>query len=699
MHLYTADCRENAQNTLYPNEIEINNIDDMQRAMLWDHMAGKMQDSYRNSSNFQQCDVLAFDVDNTHSNDPETWKTQDDITDALPVAMYIVRSRNYMKPKKKVNKAGQITYEEPREKWHVYALLRHAITDPAVFEQTMLAVMALFPYLDPAAIDNAHCLFGVEAPHVDYIEGEFLDDFLEAEGRAALRAQQKAALDEFIAGMKSGAYKANKANNGIVEKLCAFLGVSNPLTGKAAPANTANDAAPASDPGDGRPSWIYFYERDDRIRWLEQWAKKHDVTLGKRYELPATDKNHPEGMAVCVTCPWEEEHSGGNWPENEAVIIVDLDGKLNYLCRHGHGGGIGWKDYRAKVESDYNKAHAQDQPAETTTQTPQENTAQAPFKPDNVATYIDSMMGDEIERFGVEVKTGFSGLDAEIGGLYAGLYVVGAISSLGKTTFCHQMADQIAAAGHDVLFFSLEQSRLEMVSKSLARITAQKNLADYVTSLAIRKGYLSAVVKEAAAQYKNSVADRMSIIEGDFESSISFISEYIRRYMNRNQCRPVVFIDYLQILQPVESEKKQYQTVREVVDNGVKQMKLLSRELSIPIVTISSLNRNNYLTPVDFESFKESGGIEYTADVIWGLQLAVMNDSVFDSATKIKEKREKVKEAKRKTPREVELVCLKNRFGKPSFYVPFDYYPAADLFKESGGQLPAPKASGKLKRR
>lgn len=322
----------------------------------------------------------------------------------------------------------------------------------------------------------------------------------------------------------------------------------------------------------------------------------------------------------------------------------------------------------------------------------------ATFKPDNVTNYINSLMGDEIERFGVEIKTGFSSLDAEIGGLYAGLYVVGAISSLGKTTFCHQMADQIAAAGHDVLFFSLEQSRLEMVSKSLARITAQKNLASYVTSLAIRKGYLSAVVKEAAEQYKNSVADRMNIIEGDFDSSISFIGDYIRRYIARNQCRPVVFIDYLQILQPVESEKRQHQTVREVVDDAVKQMKLLSRELSIPIVVISSLNRTNYLTPIAFESFKESGGIEYTADVIWGLQLAVMNDNVFDSATKIKEKREKVEAAKNRTPREVELKCLKNRFGKPSFYVPFDYYSGADLFKESGGELPAPKASGKLKR-
>ena len=52
-------------------------------------------------------------------------------------------------------------------------------------------------------------------------------------------------------------------------------------------------------------------------------------------------------------------------------------------------------------------------------------------------------------------RTGFTNLDDKAKGLYAGLYVVAAISSLGKTTFCHQIADQLAEMGEDVLFFSL----------------------------------------------------------------------------------------------------------------------------------------------------------------------------------------------------------------------------------------------------
>lgn len=68
--------------------------------------------------------------------------------------------------------------------------------------------------------------------------------------------------------------------------------------------------------------------------------------------------------------------------------------------------------------------------------------------------------------------TGFEALDCALnGGLYPGLYIFGAVSSLGKTTLLLQIADNIAASGRDVLFFSLEQSRFELMSKSISRET------------------------------------------------------------------------------------------------------------------------------------------------------------------------------------------------------------------------------------
>ena len=82
----------------------------------------------------------------------------------------------------------------------------------------------------------------------------------------------------------------------------------------------------------------------------------------------------------------------------------------------------------------------------------------------------------------------------------------------------------------------------------------------------------------------------------------------------------------------------------------------------------------------NFESFKESGGIEYTADVIWGLQLSVMNDDIFDKEENLKSKSEKVHEAKKAIPREVELVCLENRYEISSYLCKFDYYAQYDYF-------------------
>lgn len=305
---------------------------------------------------------------------------------------------------------------------------------------------------------------------------------------------------------------------------------------------------------------------------------------------------------------------------------------------------------------------------------------QAAAKPDNVSDYIAQLMGTDIERFKDDIKTGFPNLDANAGGLYTGLYTVAAISSLGKTTFCAQLADQLAAAGHDVIFFSLEQSRLEMVSKSIARITAQKDAENAVTSLQIRKGEGGQIARDAAKEYIKRVGDRLSVVEGNFNCNISFIGDYIRQYIRRNNTRPVIFIDYLQILQPEQIGNRQ-QTTKEMVDSTVTELKRLSREMNLTIFIISSVNRANYLTPIDFESLKESGGIEFTSDVIWGLQLQCLNEPLFTEANKIKEKRDRVKQAKAEEPRKIELCCLKNRYGIANFSCYFDYFPANDLFR------------------
>lgn len=278
-----------------------------------------------------------------------------------------------------------------------------------------------------------------------------------------------------------------------------------------------------------------------------------------------------------------------------------------------------------------------------------------------------------VQRYATR-KTGYSNLDAKTS-LYPGLYVLGSVSSLGKTTFCAQMADQLARAGEHVLYFSLEQTTLELITKGIARLTAQESFTEAVSAIEIRSGRITDSVRRAIAEYKR-FATREAIIECNFMTTIDIITATVREYMSRTGTRPIVLVDYLQLIRPLDKR----QTTKDAVDEHVRALKQLQMENDLVIVLISSLNRQNYLTTLDYEAFKESGGIEYTADVIWGLQLQVMNSEVFDQDKKLKTKRELVREAKRANPRRIELLCLKNRYGVANYKCNFDYYAKYDLF-------------------
>ena len=301
-----------------------------------------------------------------------------------------------------------------------------------------------------------------------------------------------------------------------------------------------------------------------------------------------------------------------------------------------------------------------------------------------MGVYLAGKMQEEIKAFiaASNTKTGFYQFDKLAGGLYPGLYVLGAISSLGKTTFVQQIADNVAAAGKPVLFFSLEMSRLEMASKSISRLTARIDFANAVSSLKIRAGVTSRNVEEAIESYQAAVGDRMQIIEGGFDTTVDSITEYTRAYIEQHEGqKPLVIVDYLQILQGTQKG-----AIRENVDYNVVELKRLARALDVPVIVISSINRGNYLYPIDFESFKESGGIEYTADVVLGMQLACLDDNpIFAKAKDIMAKREAVKAAKAENPRKIRLVCLKNRYGRPDWTITYQYYPQFDYFKETDG--------------
>ena len=682
MRLYTANCIGDAKNTYYPNCVEVQTDKDLYEALKRDHMASNMKGNRRHTDNFLGCDCLMFDVDNSHSDDPSEWLTEGDIYDALPFDFYLVRSRNYMKEKRKVDKAtGAVTITEPREKWHGYLPLRKTITDAGEFARLMKNVLCILPYLDPAAIDTARFFYGVPDPYITGAGDSIcIDEYMAFADLQELRQSQERNIRGFAEKIKSGDYKDNKYTRLVVATGCEFLGISNPL----AAVDQRQDQAPSAANAPDVPDWIRDADQRRAIKWLENWANQNDVVLGRRYTIPETSQAHAGAIAICVTCPWEHEHSAGNWPDNESVILVERTGKLDYVCRHSHGAALSWRDYRAACERSKGDNAGQEPQSGATDQRQAGPTQQTP-RPDSVLDYINNHMGDDIEGFSQEIKTGFKEFDRVAGGLYPGLYVIGGGSSVGKTTFCAQLADMIAAGGNDVLYFSMEQTRLELVTKSITRTIAQKAMnggpRHVPNSLDIRRGYMPEAVLSAAQEYAASVGDRLSIIEGIFDCTIGRISEYVDAYIKATGRRPVVFVDYLQVLQPTDQEGRRPQTAKDVTDEAVKELKRLAHREKTPVIVISSLNRANYLLPIDFESFKESGGIEYTCDVLLGLQFRVLRNPEFEKIKTITEKRDRMTKEKNGKPRKLELICLKNRYGR-LYACGFDYYAEFDLVRE-----------------
>ena len=307
------------------------------------------------------------------------------------------------------------------------------------------------------------------------------------------------------------------------------------------------------------------------------------------------------------------------------------------------------------------------------------NTVGAPvLYKNNVTSYMKKELHQEINSFIASggAKTGFANLDGVIGNLYPGFYVLGAGSSLGKTTFLLQMADQLIADCEPVIYFTMEQSQLELVTKSLSRRTALRcrtNPQYAKTAIQIRKGDVSQVVQDAYHDYLQDT-DIFTIVQGDFSTNMDEIYRIVDDYVKTTGQIPIIMIDYLQIVQEDQS------TDKAKVDYITKRLKVLQRTYNTVVIAISSINRGNYMLPIDFESFKESGSIEYSADVVWGLQLQILNDPAFTQAKNPAQRRKLIAMAKAMSPRQVELVCLKNRYGIASYSCGFLYYPQYDLF-------------------
>lgn len=279
------------------------------------------------------------------------------------------------------------------------------------------------------------------------------------------------------------------------------------------------------------------------------------------------------------------------------------------------------------------------------------------------------------------LESGFAHLDEVLNGL-AGLSILAAMPSAGKTSLSKQIADQVADKEKvPVLFFTYEQSAEELRIKSLARLSK-------INSRRIQKGRTTETpddwqaVKDAATAYQQGPGRYLKIIEADATFTPDRIRAAVLAEKNRAEGKRVlVVIDYLQLVPAIDQESNRpFPSVRERVDFVLSQLRRISRDLGVAVLAVSSMNRAGYgqgkrgngdKTPQPaFEYLKESGGIEYSADVV-----IVLRRDKQESETQT---------TQLKTPTtRIEAHILKNRNGELR-KISFNFFPAWASFSEEG---------------
>lgn len=264
--------------------------------------------------------------------------------------------------------------------------------------------------------------------------------------------------------------------------------------------------------------------------------------------------------------------------------------------------------------------------------------------------------------------TGFSNLD-EVQAFLPGIYVIGGTPSTGKSTFCWQLLNQLSERGEHCLYCSYEMSKLELFCKSVTKRLYELDSNSTLTAADIKRGAYSPALHAVIDEFKSDANNRLNVLECSTEP-IDDILAIVREHYCDKGITPTVCLDYLQIIPPSKnigdggSDKSR-------IDDIVRKIKTFQQETNATFIVISSFNRAAYVkSEISFDVFKESGGVEYTADVALGIA------NVDKETGKIV--LDKI--PKRQQPRTIRLFCLKNRHGD-IYQCDFEYYSAHDYFK------------------
>jgi replicative DNA helicase len=204
------------------------------------------------------------------------------------------------------------------------------------------------------------------------------------------------------------------------------------------------------------------------------------------------------------------------------------------------------------------------------------------------------------------VPTGFSGIDQVLVGLgKSDLVLVGARPGMGKTSFCLNVASNIARSTKKaVAIFSLEMSASQLVSRMLSSEAM-------VDSTSLRSGRLSNDDWRKLAQASSFLSECDILIDDTTGITVTGMKAKLRRVKNLG----LVVIDYLGLMQ---SDRRIENRVNEVAEIS-RNLKVLAKELNVPVICCAQLSRGpesrTDKRPM-LSDLRDSGAIEQDADIV-----------------------------------------------------------------------------------
>lgn len=281
--------------------------------------------------------------------------------------------------------------------------------------------------------------------------------------------------------------------------------------------------------------------------------------------------------------------------------------------------------------------------------------------------FIDSLRKYLLtDRSIVRLSSGLPILDTALGGGFRpGLCVLGGVSGVGKTTLMLQLADTWAAQGQPVLYFTAEMSPFELAAKSMARV-GQSALPGVTARQILDAQVPETQLEELLLLYWDMVRGNLEFAGTGELITPTRLSEEVSKFADRCGKAPVVLVDYLQLLAPERSSA----TDKQKTDRAVVALKQIARRWDTLVLCASSFNREAYsqTAEVNMSAFKETGLVEYSADLLLALQAVMSEDKG-------------VKQDSTVEGRTVALKVLKNRFGAAGTKVRLCYRPEKEVFE------------------